>query len=46
MIVRITRNRLFDMKNYSYEKIWGNSNEIVIVGCTQRWRWTKNHNRR
>jgi len=44
--VIIARNRLFDTKKHSYEKIWGNSNEIVFVGCTQQWRRTKNHNRR
>jgi len=31
-LVRITRNRRFDTKTQSYEKIWGNSNEIVFVG--------------
>jgi len=28
----------------SYEKIWGNLNKIVSVGCTQQRRWLKNHN--
>jgi len=37
MIVRITRNHLFDTKKHSYKKIWGNSNEIIFVGCTKRW---------
>jgi len=42
--VRIIRNCLFDTKKSIVKKIWGDSNGIVFVGCTQRWRWTKNYN--
>jgi len=35
-IMRITQNCLFDTKKHSYKKIWGNSNKIVLVGCTQQ----------
>jgi len=47
-IVRIIRNRLFVTTKQSHEKIWGNLNKIVFVGCIglQQWQWTKNHNRR